>query len=73
MEGIIIYAHGLDCMSVCVDGKLTVGEVEEKANKEIPTGIESKWSVSGGDFRDGATNPCDCPEHPGRKHYLLTC
>jgi len=69
-----IYAKGLVCMSVCTsltDPK----EIEERANKENPTGISSKWKISKDKkFVDGIPHPCPCDQNPKtHKHYLLNC
>lgn len=70
----IAYSIGIVAMSVCVTNKSTKEEIEDWANKENPTGISSKWTISTEDFQSGEPNPCPCNRHPKtRKHYLLTC
>lgn len=73
MKNFVVYSGGLVCMSVCVAGNMLKEDVERNANRQHPTGIDSKWRISEEDFRTGEPNPCGCKDHSGRKHYLLNC
>lgn len=76
MEKFIGYSIGITSMSACVDNSLSGEEIEELANTQFPTEIESKWTISSDThFRDGInTNPCPCQDNPEtRSHYLLNC
>ena len=68
-----VYSLGIVAASVCTD--LPVAEATELLNKEHPTGIDSKWSLSEDKtFRDGVTpngGQCDVFDH--RRHYLFNC
>jgi hypothetical protein len=67
------YRVGLCLASVC--SSLTVEETTERLNISNPTGIDSKWSLSGDEtFRNGMSNPCACHDYPDtHKHYLFCC
>lgn len=66
-----IYAVGPLCCSVCTDAPRN--EVAALVNREMPTGISSQWTIADEPFRTGEPNPCQCPDHPSRGHYLLSC
>ena len=69
-----IYAAGIISCSVCAPGGMDRDVVALQVNHKIPTGISSKWRISDDThFKSGETIPCDCPDAPGRKHWLLHC
>lgn len=70
-----IYALGVVSMSVCASNALSPSEVEERANRESPTGIRSDWRLCEDErFLSGHSNPCPCNTHPRtHRHYLLNC
>jgi hypothetical protein len=73
---LVVYRIGTVHISVCVPKDMTVEDVEYAANREHPTGIGSKWTVSTDKtFADGTSpNPCPCDSHPSeRLHYLMVC
>jgi hypothetical protein len=73
-EPFYVIAAGLVAMSVCVPEEMPTDEVERLANSTNPTGISSPWSISEDEhFHTGQTNPCQCPDAPGRVHRLLNC
>lgn len=72
MTKIDIYAVGLCSMSICTDKKTTIKEIEEEANASHPTGIKSRWKISG-KFSDKQHNPCACDLDANKLHYLLKC
>jgi len=75
MDKVIVYSSGIVSCSVCVDGKMSIKEIENEVNMVNPTGIGSKWKISKDKtFSDGEhTNPCTCDKYKNRKHYLLNC
>jgi hypothetical protein len=68
-----VYSIGLCSASVCTG--LSIKQAEELLNTQYPTGIASKWELSKDThFRGGKMlNGCDCPDHPGNKHFLMNC
>lgn len=70
-----VMSWGLCAMSVCAANDATTEEIERYANREIPTGIRSRWTLSEDKtFSGGESNPCPCPDHPEeRQHRLLHC
>jgi hypothetical protein len=75
MDKVIAYSVGLLAASVCADNSLTPQEVEDEFNRTNPAGTTNGWKLSEDThFRQGATNPCPCDQHPEtRKHYLFEC
>lgn len=75
LEQAVVYANGLVHCSVCVPASWDTAKVESVINVINPTGIHSRWSVSGDStFKDGKPNPCSCNNQPStRKHYLMVC
>ena len=69
-EFFAIYSEGLCFASVC--SNLPQAEVERRMYA-WPTGVAQRWKLYEGGFRTGQTNPCQCNEHPDRKHYLFSC
>jgi hypothetical protein len=66
------YSVGLVCASVCTN--MTVEEATAELNRQHPTGIATRWSLSTDKaFRGGEPNPCPCNRHEGRLHYLFNC
>jgi len=61
---------GLVTWAICTN--MTQEEAITHANRENPTGISSRWQLSE-KFPDGKSNPHDCPDKPGNKHYILNC
>ena len=67
-----IYSLGIISCSVC--SNLSLEETTQRLNKENPSGINSKWSLSSEKFRSGEDNPCACNLSPEtHKHYLFNC
>jgi hypothetical protein len=75
MDKVIVYLSGITSCSVCVEGKMSINDIENEVNIVNPTGINSKWKISKDKtFSDGKhTNPCTCDQYKTRKHYLLNC
>jgi len=70
----LIYKKGLMAMSVCVHKSMTREAIEEWANQENPTGIESRWKIAKTKvFIDGSPNPCKCQIDLNQLHWLLEC
>lgn len=66
------YSIGIVHASICTS--LEVDDAVDRMNLEHPTMISSPWSLSDDKtFSSGEANGCDCPDHPGNKHYLLSC
>lgn len=73
-DGIYSLGAGLVAMSVCAPADWDEEKVEAAANRENPTGIGSRWTISEDEeFASGETNPHECQDAPGRKHWLLNC
>lgn len=69
-----VYAAGIITCSVCAPGGMDRDVIERQVNHKVPTGIPSKWRITDEThFRTGETMPGDCPDAPGRKHWLLHC
>jgi hypothetical protein len=67
-------AAGLVALALCAPKTMHRDLVEEFANTENPTGINSKWTISHEEFADGQPNGCDCDQEPAtRQHWLLHC
>lgn len=67
-----IIAIGLCFSSVCTS--LPPEEAADRLNADYPTGISSRWGLAEEKiFNDGVANGCDCPDHAGNKHYLMSC
>ncbi len=62
---------GLVCWAICTS--MPQEEAIAHANRLNPTGISSRWQLSGEKFPDDKSNPHDCPDKPGNKHYILNC
>lgn len=71
MEFYTLGTAGLVSWAICTD--LPKDQAIAHANSLNPTGISSRWQLSEDKFPDGKENPHDCPDNPGRKHYLLNC
>lgn len=69
----IIYSKGLVACSVCAPKELPKTYIEEDVNSQLPTGIDSKWTISKEDFQTGEKNPHECEKDPKKLHYLLNC
>lgn len=72
-EYVDVYALGLVALSCCAPQEMSLEEVERRVNALEPTGIESKWSKSAENFRNGEANPHPCEDDPDRLHYLMEC
>ena len=73
---LFVYAMGLSVCSVCVPEDMPIGKIEELANVQEPTGIDSNWKLSEDKtFTTGEENPCKCDKYHKEKrlHYLLKC
>jgi len=70
---IVIIATGLVYTSVCT--RLSDEKAEKWLNRNQPTGISSKWSVSKDKtFGSGEPNPCKCQKWPEtHRHMLFSC
>jgi hypothetical protein len=69
-----VYSVGICYMSICAEKSVSQRQIEIVANKEHPTGIKSRWSISKkGKFGDGSPMPKECEQWPNRLHYLLNC
>jgi hypothetical protein len=68
----LLGSPGLVCASVCTS--LSVRDATLRLNREVPTGIASRWAKSRDKtFATGETNPHACTEHPGHRHLLFNC
>lgn len=66
------YRIGLCTASVCTS--LPASAVADRMSQENPSGIDSRWELStDATFSGGESNPCQCPDSPEHKHYLLEC
>lgn len=72
IDDFIVYSTGLCYSSVCTTLS-DKEEIAERMNMGHPTGISSRWQVATEPFKGGEPNPCPCPDHPGRRHFLLVC
>jgi len=72
---VVAIGIGLCAASACARVGVSKKRIENYMNREHPTGISSKWTMSEDkNFHSGETNPCACNEFPRkRKHYLLNC
>jgi len=67
-----IYSIGMFSISVC--SSLSIEEITERLNKEVPTGIESRWKLAEEKvFKDGTPMPHQCHMRAENKHYLFHC
>lgn len=73
MKDFEAYKVGVFCASIC--SNLAVEETARRLNEERPTGIDSRWALSGdATFKSGEPNPCPCDRSPQtHKHYLFDC
>lgn len=73
MSGQIIVAPVglLECV-VCAPLGTTREQVEAAANRDLPTGISSGWSVSDEKI-EGQDQPVACLQEADRRHWLLKC
>ena len=72
---VFIYAQGLVHCSVCAPKHFTASEVEKAVNRQLPTGISSRWEVSDDKtFVTGEENGgiVHCSKGETR-HWLLSC
>ena len=67
-----IYGRGMVYCSVCTDSTDRPA-IELKVNLQNPTGIQSRWEIADENFNSGESNPCPCPDHEGKQHYLMVC
>jgi hypothetical protein len=67
------YSIGICSASICTS--LPIEEAVKRMNDENPTFISSDWELADDEyFLDNKNlNGCNCPDHEGNKHYLLTC
>lgn len=74
-ERVTAYAVGICAASVCAAADASPDEIADAINASYPTGISSRWRVSGDPtFASGEPNPCPCNEEPeSRRHWLLEC
>ena len=65
------------CVSaVAVHGcsSLSLEETTKRLNDDLPTGIDSTWTLGDRVSCKGADNPVACAERPvTHKHYVFTC
>ena len=67
-----ILATGLVATSVCTS--LSRKEATARLNREVPTGISSRWVISRDKtFHTGEPNPHTCETFSTHKHYLFNC
>lgn len=66
-----IVRYSLLNLQVCVPEDYTDEQVEEFANKNMPTGIPSPWKITQASNGDPVRNPCR--ERNGCVHILLDC
>lgn len=63
-------------IQVCTD-LADPAEIEREANAINRSGTSGGWHISRRDHTprtsDEMPNPCDCAEHPGRRHWILDC
>lgn len=72
-EGVVVYASGLLCCSVCAPVGMSRAELEREVNRIHPCGTRKGWTISTDPtFASGQPNPCPCNDHPTeRQHWLL--
>lgn len=70
-----ITRRGLLDMQVCVPARFTDEQVEQFANDNNPTGIESQWSIrrEGDPHLAGAAERVPCEQRAGCVHIMLDC
>jgi len=70
-----IYDWGLVNASVCAERSLPLDEITERLNRELPTGVPSRWSPSDRKmFSGGEPQPGPCNQWPDTHvHYLFHC
>jgi hypothetical protein len=67
-----IIAWGLVTTSVCTS--LSRKDATARLNREMPTGISSRWVISTDKtFATGEKHPHQCATFPAHKHYLFNC
>ena len=71
MTDFTLYSWSLFYASVCTS--LAPDEAKQRLNNELPTGIDSEWSLAVEPFATGEPNPCQCPDAYTHKHYLFAC
>lgn len=68
----VVYSHGIVHASACTS--LTDDAATAKMNVEYPTGIDSRWQITGEPFRTGEPNGVPCHDAPEtHRHVLFTC
>lgn len=67
--------HSLLGMQVCVPLDYTDAQVEDFANMNNPTGIESRWTIrrQGDPALSGCDERVQCEQRTGFVHVMLNC
>ena len=67
--------RGLLGMQVCVPSDYSDQQVEDFANVENPTGIDSRWTIrrQGDEALAGCDERVLCESRPGCVHLMLDC
>ena len=73
LKEVIVYTSGLVNCCACAPADMPAEDVEAAVNRQNPTGISSRWSVSDEPFSGGEPNPSPCSDGPLKKHWLLSC
>lgn len=65
----------LASLQVCAPASFTDEEVEEFANRERPTGIDSRWTIrrTGDPALNGDPERNPCADDPENVHIMLDC
>lgn len=67
-----ILSWGLVATTVCTS--LSRKDAAARLNREMPTGISSRWAISRAKtFHTGEPHPHQCETFPTHKHYLFHC
>lgn len=70
-----VIKHGMLHLIVCVPKDMPIAEVNERANRCIPTGMTHGWEVASEGMLEKYPNlkPVECGEELDRTHYVLIC
>lgn len=74
-RGPMVTRRGLCDLQVCVPANWSDAQVEEFANSDTPTGLESHWRLRAADdkYQRGAPIRVQCAECVGNVHIMLSC
>lgn len=69
-SSVVIFAEGPVCRAVCAADAIPRERVENQLSHGEPRGSVLRWRVLDETVR-GVANPCACPHHSSRRHWLL--